>query len=276
MAEEQAEQEAPESEAPERQEPPHASGEHPIARMFLIGAIASAIGVGLILLIDWFPTSASSTSQPVDTLYDVTLGIAVPIFVLVMTVAIYSVARFRARPGDSRDGAPVHGDTRLEVVWVAVPFVIVSALATYSWIVLDDIEARKPNDLQVSVRGQQFAWTFEYPQAGGPPVQSEELVLPVGRQANFEISAVDVIHSFWVPAFRIKQDAVPGIKTETRTTPTRPGRFDIVCAELCGAGHSTMRQDVRVLPAAEFDRWLASKRDGAGTAGAPAGGGAQG
>ena len=263
MADEQAENEGRAEAPPERREPPQPSGEHPIARMLLIGAIASAIGVGMVLFIDWFPPVASSGAQSVDTLYGVTLGIAVPIFVLVMTVAIYSVVRFRARPGDTRDGAPVHGSARLEVVWVAIPFLIVSALAAYSWIVLDNLEARSPRALQVDVRGQQFAWTFQYPQRGGPPVRSEQLVLPVGRQADFTVQASDVIHSFWVPAFRIKQDAVPGIKTETRTTPTRVGTFDVVCAELCGAGHATMRQTVRVVPQPEFDRWLASRRGAA-------------
>jgi len=264
MADEHADTEGGAEPPPERREPPEPSGQHPIARMLLIDAIASAIGVGLVLLIDWFPPVASSAAGPIDTLYHVTLVVAVPIFVLVMTVAIYSVIRFRARPGDTRDGAPVHGSARLEVVWVAVPFVIVSALAAYAWIVLDDIEARSPDALRVDVRGQQFAWTFQYPQRGGPPVQSEQLVLPVGRQADFSIQAADVIHSFWVPAFRIKQDAVPGIKTETRTTPTRTGTFGVVCAELCGVGHATMRQTVRVLPQREFDRWLASRRGGGG------------
>ena len=255
-------------EPPEAQEPPRSSGEHPIARMLGIGLIASVIGVGLVLLIDWFPIGASSAASPVDTLYDVTLMIAIPIFVLVMSVAIYSVVRFRARPGDTRDGAPIHGNARLEVLWVAIPFLIVSALAAYSWVVLDDIEARDADTLEVGVRAQQFAWSFQYPQAGGPAVESNELVLPEGRPVNFNIDAVDVIHSFWVPAFRIKQDAVPGIKTETRTTPTRVGRYDVVCTELCGVGHATMRQNVRVVPPGEFNRWLAGRRGAGGQGGA--------
>ncbi len=270
MAEETSETAAPEP--PEAREPPRSSGKHPIARMLLIGSVASAIGVGLVLLIDWFPVGASKGASAVDTLYDVTLIIAIPIFVLVMSVAIYSVFRFRARPGDTRDGAPIHGSARLEVAWVAIPFVIVVGLAAYSWIILDDIEAREPNTLQVGVRAQQFAWSFQYPEAGGRAVQSEELVLPEGRPVNFNIDAVDVIHSFWVPAFRIKQDAVPGITTETRTLPNRVGRYDVVCTELCGAGHSTMRQNVRVVPPAEFDRWLAGRR---GAAGAGSGGAAR-
>ena len=268
MAEEKSETGT--SERAEDREPPQSSGKHPIGRMLLIGAIASAIGVVLVLLIDWFPVGASSGAADVDLLYDVTLIIAIPIFVLVMAVAIYSVVRFRARPGDTRDGAPIHGNARLEVVWVAIPTIIVTALAAYSWIILDEIEAREPNTLEVSVRAQQFAWTFQYPQAGARAIDSEELVLPEGRPVNFNIDAIDVIHSFWVPAFRIKQDAVPGIKTETRTVPTRPGRYDIVCTELCGAGHATMRQDVRVVPPGEFDRWLAAKRGGT----SPTGGGA--
>jgi cytochrome c oxidase subunit II len=269
MEDQHADREGSAPPPPERREPPAPSGRHPIARMLVIGAIASAIGIGLVLLIPWFPPVASSAAQGVDTLYDVTLAIAVLIFVLVMTVAIYSVARFRARPGDTRDGAPVHGNARLEVVWIAIPFLIVSALAAYSWIVLDNLEARSPNALPVQVNAQQFAWSFQYPQRGGPPVQSNELVLPVGRQADFTLQSTDVIHSLYIPAFRIKQDAVPGIKTRTRATPTRLGTFDLVCAELCGAGHATMRQTVRVLPQAAFDRWLASRR-------AAAGGGSQG
>src|SRR3954466_5238268 len=130
--------------------------------MFLIGLVASAIGVAIALAIDWFPVNAANSTKEIDTLWDVLLIVSVPIFVLVMTVAIYSVVRFRARPGDTGDGAPIHGSTRLEIVWVAVPFIIVSVLAAYAWIVLDDVEAKKPNELHVRVIGQQFAWHFQY------------------------------------------------------------------------------------------------------------------
>src|SRR5215208_4475802 len=109
--------------------PAERGGRHPLVRMFLIGAIASAIGVAAGLAIDWFPTDATSSADQIDVLYDVLVIVSVPIFVLVMTVAIYSVTRFRARPGDKSDGAPIHGSARLEVVWVLVPTFIVSALA---------------------------------------------------------------------------------------------------------------------------------------------------
>jgi cytochrome c oxidase subunit II len=227
--------------------------------MLLIGVIASVIGVFICLQIDWFPTEGSTQSEKIDTLYDVLLIVSVPIFVLVMTIAIYSVFAFRAKPGDRGDGAHIHGNTRLEIVWVTIPFMIVTALAIYGWIVLDDIEAKKPNELVVNVTGQQFTWSFEYPDE---KVQSNELVLPVDRPVDFEIHAKDVLHSFWVPAFRMKQDAVPGITTHTRVTPNREGTYEVVCAELCGIGHATMRQQVRVIPAAEFEAWVKDQSEG--------------
>ena len=134
------------------------------------------------------------------------LVVSVPIFVLVMTVVVYSVTRFAAKPGDMRDGPPIHGNTRLEVIWVTIPFLMVTGLAIYGWIVLDDIEAKQQNEMVVNVTGQQFAWTFEYP---GQNVNSNELVLPVDRPIDFRIKTNDVLHSFWVPAFRLKSDAVP-------------------------------------------------------------------
>lgn len=246
---------------------------HPLAQMLVIGAIASVIGVVFALLIDWFPPHAATAAGDVDTLYDVLLIFSVPIFVLVMTVAIYSVVKFRARPGDQSDGPPIHGNALLEVVWVAVPFLIVSALAVYGWVVLRDIEEPQPNTMVVDVTGQQFAWSFQYPQPGGAdPVQSNQLVLPVNRPVDFKIQALDVLHSFWVPAFRLKSDAVPGIETSYRATPDRVGTYDVVCAELCGLGHSTMRQTVRVVPEQEFATWLAARKDEA----APASGSAEG
>lgn len=240
---------------------------HPLAQMLAIGFVASIVGVVAVLLLDWFPPQASTTADDVDTLYDVLLIVSVPIFVLVMTVAIYSVVKFRARPGDKGDGAPIHGNTLLEVVWVTIPTIMVSALAVYGAIVLEEIERPAANAMEVEVTGQQFAWSFEYPNApGGKPVQSEELVLPLGQQVHFQIKALDVLHSFWVPAFRLKSDAVPGITTEYRVTPTKEGRFDVVCAELCGLGHTTMRQVATVLPPTEFEGWLAEQAKGSGPA----------
>jgi cytochrome c oxidase subunit 2 len=236
--------------------PAERGGKHPLMRMFLLAAIASVIGVAAGLAIDWFPTDATSSADSIDTLYDVLIIVSVPIFVLVMTVAIYSVTRFRARPGDKSDGAPIHGNARLEVIWVLVPTIIVSALAAYAWIVLDDVEAKKPNELTVDVYGQQFAWRFVYPKEGPKPVASTQLWLPNNRPVYFRIHSDDVIHSFWVPQFRLKSDAVPGIVTRVRVTPDKVGTYQVVCTELCGIGHSTMRQTVRVVEPPEFATYL--------------------
>src|SRR4051812_21558749 len=239
--------------------------------MFGIGLIASVIGVAISLAIDWFPPAATKKAHEIDTLYDVLLIVSVPIFVLVMTVAIYSVVRFRARPGDTGDGAPIHGNTRLEVVWVMIPFLIVSALAVYAWIVLDDVEAKQPNEIQVRVIGQQFAWKFQYPQYRN--VVTDQLYLPKDRPVSFDVTTKDVLHSFWVPSFRLKTDAVPGLTTHIRLRPSRVGRYDIVCAELCGLGHSTMRSYAHVTSPTAFQAWVTKQKSTGGNGGgvAPAG-----
>jgi cytochrome c oxidase subunit 2 len=233
--------------------------------MFGIGIVASLIGVAIALAIDWFPVNAANSTKDIDTLYDVLLIVSVPVFVLVMTIAIYSVVRFRARPGDRGDGAPIHGNTRLEVIWVVIPTIIVTALAVYAWIVLDDVEASKPDELRVTVVGQQFTWRFEYPQYG--KVSSTQLYLPKDRPVKFDVLTKDVLHSFWVPSFRLKTDAVPGLTTYIRLTPSRLGRYDVVCAELCGIGHSTMRQYAHVLEPPEFDTWVQRQKAGGGGSG---------
>ena len=262
--------ETDEAKGPPETDPRIAGEKHPVARMIGIGILASLVGVAITLLIDWFPEDASGAASQIDTVYDVLLICSVPVFVLVMTIAIYSVVRFRAKPGDMGDGAPIHGNTRLEVIWVTIPFIMVTALSIYGWIVLDDIEAKPANQMVVNVTGQQFTWTFEYP---SEELNTNELVLPVDRPIEFKIQTKDVIHSFWVPQFRLKSDAVPGLTTSIRLTPDKEGRYEVVCAELCGIGHSTMRQFVRVVPSSEFDSWIERQKEAAGGGGGGGGGG---
>jgi cytochrome c oxidase subunit II len=259
-----------EAKGPPEEDPRIAGEKHPIARMIGIGVFASLVGIAITLLIDWFPEPAAKSASDIDTLYDVLLICSVPVFVLVMTIAIYSVVRFRAKPGDMGDGPPIHGNTKLEVFWVTVPFIMVTLLAIYGWYTLDNIEAKQKNEMVVNVTGQQFTWTFDYP---AEKVQTKELVLPVNRPIEFKIHTKDVIHSFWVPQFRLKSDAVPGITTHIRLTPDKEGNYEVVCAELCGLGHSTMRQFVRVVPAGEFQKWLSDQKQAAGGGGGATGGG---
>lgn len=239
---------------------------HPVALMVIVGLIASAIGIVLALVIDWFPVDAARQAEPIDTLYDVLMVVSVPIFVLVVIVTLFAVWQFRMRPGQERqDGPPIHGNTRLEIVWTALPAILLVSLCSYAYAVLQDIEEKEDNTLVVQVVGQQFAWRYAYPQEGGRALESTQLVLPKDRPVLFKVRALDVIHDFWVPAFRVKIDAVPGIETEVRATPTKIGEFEVVCAELCGLGHAVMRSTARVVTPTAYDGWIAEQASSGGT-----------
>jgi len=242
-------------------------------RMVVIGAIASALGIALGLLIEWFPTQGSDVAAPIDTFWDILVIVSVPIFVLVMTIVLYSVWRFRMRPGEElSDGPPIHGNTRLEVIWTAIPAIILVGLCSYAYVVLRDIETADAGEqMKVRVVGEQFTWTFYYEGQDGKEVVSNQLYLPKGQDTRFAVQSKDVLHDFWVPAFRQKIDAVPGITTSFRLTPIKEGVFPVLCAELCGLGHSVMRQSAHVVPRAEFDKWLADKQAGGQAGGSGAG-----
>jgi cytochrome c oxidase subunit 2 len=252
-----------------------------LVEMVVVGAIASVLGIVAGLAIDWFPTAASSQSGPIDTLWDVLVICSVPIFVGVVLVILYAVRLFRQRPGEEQlDGPPIHGNTKLEVIWTALPAVLLVSLCTYAYVVLRDVEdapaasTARP-ELRVEVFGEQFAWTFRYRTAENQEVNTTRLWLPQDRSVLFVMRSKDVIHDFWVPAFRMKEDVVPGITTEYRVTPTRAGEFPVVCAELCGLGHAYMRQTAKVVSEREFAAWLAERAapaDGAGAAAEAVGG----
>jgi cytochrome c oxidase subunit 2 len=239
------------------------AGRRTVQQMLVVGLIASALGIALGLLIDWFPAADSTQADKIDTLWDVLVVASVPIFVLVVTVVLFSVLNFRMRPGEENlDGPPIHGNTRLEVIWTALPAILLVSLCTYAFIVLTDIEkapaASKGRERVIGVTGQQFAWTFSYDE-GGKRFQNAQLYLPAGESVRFQIRSKDVIHDFWVPDFRLKIDAVPGITTSYRVTPKSPqsiGDHDIVCAELCGLGHAYMRQTAHVLTPAAYRAWV--------------------
>jgi cytochrome c oxidase subunit 2 len=240
--------------------------------MVIHGIIASAIGIGAGLAIHWFPEQASTQAGPIDHLYDVLIIVSVPVFVTVMIIVLFSVQNFRMRPGEENlDGPPIHGNTRLEVIWTAIPAVVLVVLCSYAWVILNDIEEAQANEMRVNVTGQQFAWTFEYPQPGGKPIKSTQLYLPKDRPVRFYVKALDVIHDFWVPAFRLKIDAVPGIVTKYRVTPDRLGTYPVVCAELCGLGHSVMRSTTHVVTPAKFNAWIAEQKAPPAAAATPGG-----
>jgi cytochrome c oxidase subunit 2 len=249
----------------------------PFVQIIVVALVASALGIAAGLSIHWFPLAASTQAGPIDHLYHVLIWCSVPIFVMVVTIVLFSVWKFKMRPGEEElDGPPIHGNTRLEVVWTAIPAIILVVLCSYAWVVLNKIEKPQPNEMRVDVTGQQFAWTFSYPQAGGKPITSTELYLPKDRPVRFFVHAKDVLHDFWVPAFRMKIDAVPGLTTKYRVTPDRLGNYAVVCAELCGLGHSVMRSTTHVITPAAFNKWIAAQKAPAGAAGATAAAGGAG
>src|SRR5919106_6030510 len=209
-------------------QPPVASRESraQVRLMLLIGAVASVLGIAVALLIDWFPVPASDQAGPIDTLWDVLLIASVPVFVLVETIVLYSAIKFRMKPGDElKAGPPIHGNTKLEIIWTAIPAILLVGLCTYAFVVLTDIEKAEANSMNVRVVGEQFTWNFYY-RDGNEEIRSNQLYLPANTPVNFTVQSKDVIHDFWVPAFRMKIDAVPGIDTHLRvTTTSRRGEF---------------------------------------------------
>jgi cytochrome c oxidase subunit II len=229
-----------------------------IAQLVAIGVVIGIVVTLVAVLFQWLPTSASEEFDRIQDIYWFATVISIVIFSLVAAVVVYSVWKWHVPLDDDAEGPPIHGNTGLEIVWTAIPAILVIALGIVSAFVLSENGQAGSNPLQVTVIGQQFAWKFQYPDEGG--FQTGELVLPVGRETKFTMEAVDVIHSFWVPNFGQKMDAVPGIETSILVTPTRTGDFAVVCTELCGLGHATMRAKARVVTQAEFDRWVAEQK----------------
>lgn len=233
---------------------------------FRLGLLAIGITIvtSVIMLIpDWNGTQASAEADDIDTLLDVMIVLSSFVFAVVMVMLGFCVWKYRAKPGDESDGKPIHGNTKLEIAWTLIPTIIVLFAAGYSWVVLSDIETEASDQLQVNVTAQQYKWTFEYPDAG---VVSDEMHVPVDQQLRLELRAIDVLHSFWVPEWRIKRDLVPiaegnptDVDNVVRVTPNREGTYQLVCTELCGWGHPTMRATVVVESQEEFDQWLSEQ-----------------
>jgi cytochrome c oxidase subunit 2 len=230
-----------------------------IAQLVAIGVVIAVLLTLVALLFKWLPTSASEEFDRIQAVYWFATAISIGIFSLVSAVVVFSVWKWRVPLDDDADGPPIHGHTGLEILWTAVPAVLVIAIGIVSAVVLArNGEAGRTKPLEVEAVGQQFAWKFVYRDYEN--LTSGELVLPIGQETRFTMTSLDVIHSFWVPNFGQKMDAVPGIETEILVTPDRTGEFAVVCAELCGLGHATMRAKARVVSQAEFDRWVQERQ----------------
>jgi len=241
--------------------------------------------------VNWLPASASTNAPVYDELFRVLLAIGTMLLVGMTGVVVYSLIRFRRHEGDHQDGPPVEGNLSLELFWTAIPAVVVLFLGIYSYDIYDrmggmtDLNAHgmdhhaaelasvrqsQPGDeeriwggiapassseavLPVEVTALQFAFVFHYPDQN---ITSGELHVPTGQAVELRMKANDVIHAFWVPEFRIKQDIIPGQPTVLTFTANQTGDYPIVCAELCGPYHGGMRSHVVVDEPESFATWV--------------------
>jgi cytochrome c oxidase subunit 2 len=301
------------------------------------------IGIVLTLVSLWYgqnhgllPAAAADEAVLIDGLFSAMLTVSIGIFLIVEGVLLYSVLKYRRRPGDTEDGPPIEGNVPLEILWTAIPAIIVIGISVYSFDVYNQIGglnphsvheapimeesmsmagtaiaatlsdtpgSTKPNlnqekfdaamedpgtpavrnteisqmqnapgvgsvaptlgasrekegqapQLVVNVSALQYAWLFTYPDT---EVTVGELHVPIGQEVELNMSANDVIHAFWVPEFRLKQDVIPGRQTEVRFTPRKEGTYTVVCAELCGPYHGAMQTQVIVESQEAFDSWM--------------------
>ncbi len=264
------------------------------------------LGIVLTLLSLWYgqhhgllPVAASEEALQIDGLFNFMMTIATGLFLLVEGILIYSVIKFRRPKGDTTDGPPIEGNVPLEILWTAIPTVIVFILAIYSFEVYNAMGGLDPmaahdmgphsiaraessskekliafdsdrqqvalglgvspdsqegeNQLVINVNGIQYAWIFTYPETG---IVSGDMHIPIGRPVKLNITAGDVLHAFWLPEFRLKQDAVPGREVQLTFTPNRVGQYPIICAELCGAYHGGMKSQLYVQTEEEYEQWV--------------------
>lgn len=199
----------------------------------------------------WMPPQVSTFAANVDWLFMVILGISVFFFVLIVALMIVFVIRYRHREGHVAEASPTH-NLPLEVVWTAIPVAVVMVIFYLGFTSYLDMATPPANAYEVRVEGQKWKWTFTYPNG----YVDENLHVPVDRPIRLVMSSADVIHSLYVPAFRIKRDVVPGRYSKEWFQATTPGEYDVFCAEYCGTGHSDMLAHVIVHPPGEFEQWL--------------------
>lgn len=223
----------------------------------LVAIVAALLIVGT-RVFPLLPGPATSTQGlMVDALFRWEMYFIAFFFALVVVVTLYAIVAFRRRLGDTGEGHFTRGNMPLEVLWTVIPFIILMSFAGVAAYDLNKMGEPAPDELIVEVTAFQFAFKFHYPQYS---VDSTELDVPVGRPIVFRITSLDVVHAFWVPEWRVQQDAVPGTWNDLRITPVQVGDYTVRCNELCGDGHSFMTAPVKVLAPADFDAWVAAQK----------------
>lgn len=190
----------------------------------------------------------------VDAVFLYILGVSLALLVFITFLMVYFAIRYRRsahpEPSDIRD------NWLLETAWTAIPTVLVLSMFYFGWQSYLGLRTVPEDALEIDVIGQQFSWIFTYP---NEKIVENELVVPEGRPIKLNITSIDVNHSFFIPAFRIKMDAVAGLETYAWFLADRVGEYDILCAEYCGVSHSEMLATLRIVPEAEYDAWLAEE-----------------
>jgi cytochrome c oxidase subunit 2 len=238
-----------------------------VLTLSIIGTVAGAVLGVLLIVLTTLPEQASVQASDIDYLYDAFLLFSGIIFGIVVLVMLVAVVRFRARPNDDRDGSNTHGITWLEIVWTVIPFILVALVAFFSWNILNEgnvTGAAQKSGQHVHIIGYQYGWKYTYLNEDIGIKESPDLVVPVNVPIAFDITTMDVMHSFWVPAWRMQMGATPAQTNYTSITPNKIGEYDIVCAFLCGTGHTQMNSavdgglvtKVRVVSQADFDAWV--------------------
>ncbi len=253
--------------------------------LFLLALAVDAIAEVRDSNLYWAPEVATVGGKKVDTLLNFIFYLTAAVFVLTQTVYIYYLVKYRKRPGSKAYYS--HGNNKLEVIWTAIPTAIFIGLVIYSNRLWADLHSEPPADsIKIDVVSYQFGWDMRYPgadgrlgrvdvntysvdnrfglvaddPAGDDDFSSTEIVIPVGKPVHIYLHSRDVIHSFYVPEFRLYQAAVPGrtiawVWFET----TRTGNFELACSQICGSGHYNMKAPIRVVSQAEFEKWQAGK-----------------
>jgi cytochrome c oxidase subunit 2 len=204
----------------------------------------------------FMPTQGTEIAKGVDNLYAFLLIISLVSCVIVIGGMIYFAIKYK-RKSDNDKTAYITHDTRLEVLWSVIPLVLFLFVFAWGWVIYNDMRTMPKDALEIHVTGKQWAWAAEYKNG----VKSTEVVVPVNRDVRIILTAEDVLHSFYVPSFRIKQDAVPGRYTQVWFRAEKLGDFHVFCTEYCGTQHSGMITKLKVVTQEEFDKWLTTESE---------------
>lgn len=219
----------------------------------------------------WLPPAASTFAGPIDGLFIAILIITGIALVIVEVGLVVFLVRYRGRPG--RKAYYTHGSTRAEIIWTAIPavtMVVLGLVSHHYWVQMKGRDSVPADAVQLGVHGKQFEWQMSYPGADGQLGTSDDFMvrnqlhIPVNQAVAVQLTSEDVIHSFFVPEFRVKQDAVPGMHIIAWFQATQTGEYEIGCAELCGMGHYKMRARVYVHTPEAFNAWMATQAAAAG------------